>query len=182
MINILCYSANKYSELVKNNVIYTFTIGRKGKSKRIIIDFTNNEFYHLAGLHYIKDVEFPSPKAEEIFLLIRDNNEFQEKILASSKLPKIIERLTHIEHLDAVLNHPDDVVVWEQKRANFSTNLKADYLVSRMHDSVYDIFGIKKVQMNTTREIRLLSRRIINIPMAKQNGRFWRLNVHARDT
>ncbi|CAK1235005.1 hypothetical protein R55210_AODCCCNP_00545 [Fructobacillus fructosus] len=172
MINILCYSANKYSELVKNNVIYTFTIGRKGKSKRIIIDFTNNEFYHLAGLHYIKDVEFPSPKAEEIFLLIRDNNEFQEKILASSKLPKIIERLTHIEHLDAVLNHPDDVVVWEQKRANFSTNLKADYLVSRMHDSVYDIFGIKKVQMNTTREIRLLSRRIINIPMAKQNGRF----------
>lgn len=69
MINIFCYSANKYSELVKNNVIYTFTIGRKGKSKskRIIIDFTNNEFYHLVGLHYIKDVEFPSPKAEEIF-------------------------------------------------------------------------------------------------------------------
>lgn len=145
MTNVPCHTAKCYSHLVEEKTVYTFTIGRKKKNKKLVIDFTNSEFFHLAGIQHINDVEFPTPKTEDNFLLIRDDITFQEKILASKQYPNIIERITHLEHLDWLLMKPDDTVVWEQSRANFKTDLRTDYLFSRTHDSLYDFFGIKKI-------------------------------------
>ncbi|MBD9365110.1 hypothetical protein IAP91_06600 [Leuconostoc mesenteroides] len=148
MTNIPSQTASSYSAIVEANTIYTFTVGRKNKTKRIVIDFTNDEFRHLAGFQYLTDVEFPSRKSENIFFLTRDNTDFQETILASTMYSKIEERITHLAHLDWVLSHPDDIVVWSPTRAKMYSKLKADYLISRKHEGKYDIFGIEKGNKN----------------------------------
>ncbi|MBR2276994.1 hypothetical protein KII95_09085 [Leuconostoc gelidum subsp. aenigmaticum] len=42
---------------------------RKDNTKTIIIEFTNDKFRHLAGLQYLKDIEFASPKAGDVLVM-----------------------------------------------------------------------------------------------------------------
>lgn len=148
MTNVPCHTAKCYSLLVEEKTTYTFTIGRKGHTRKITIEFTNDEFKHLAGLQYLKDIKFPSPKAEDALIFTRDSPSFQQLILSSVSFSQISERITHLEHLDWVLRQPDDIVVWEQKKSRFGSKLSADYIISRLHNQKCDIFGIKQKGIN----------------------------------
>ncbi len=38
---------------------YRFIISQKRKTKEILLDFCDRDFFHLAGLHYLSDINLP---------------------------------------------------------------------------------------------------------------------------
>lgn len=53
--DLLLTAAKKYESLLESQLI--ILVGRKGKSENIFIDFKAFNFYHLAGLHKLRDIQ-----------------------------------------------------------------------------------------------------------------------------
>lgn len=53
--DLLLKAAKKYHSLNSSKLI--ITLGKKGTLSEIIVDFQASNFYHLAGLHKLKDIQ-----------------------------------------------------------------------------------------------------------------------------
>lgn len=60
----LALSALKYSELLGYE--YIVVLGRKGKTRKIRIIFSEDYWFHICGLHKLEDIAFPV-RHEDIF-------------------------------------------------------------------------------------------------------------------
>lgn len=53
--DLLLEAAKKYHSLSNSKLI--ITLGKKGTTSEIVIDFKPSNFYHLSGLHKLKDIQ-----------------------------------------------------------------------------------------------------------------------------
>ena len=65
MIDILYSSASKFRKLIDTQYILTF--GRKNKLTTLKLEFDESNFYHLAGLHKLRDLPDLRKKASIIY-------------------------------------------------------------------------------------------------------------------
>ena len=53
-MDLLTEAANSYLRLI--NYEYEFVLGKKGELVNILLKFQEDNFFHLAGLHKLKDI------------------------------------------------------------------------------------------------------------------------------
>lgn len=96
-----------FSQLL--NTRYEITIGRKGISQILIIQFDKSVCYHLMGLQYLKDREELNKNRSIVFDEIKNrkiNNKHLEK---SAFYEKIRERINMLTLLETLLDNNETI-------------------------------------------------------------------------
>ena len=132
--------AEVYNKYVGND--YTFITDCDFSIK---VRFPMQSFYHLVGLHYLKDVTQISNlrvnnSTGRIYKQILKGSIKQKLIENSCFYDKIKERLTRFPDFDKVVSSKI-IVDFDYTKVN--TKLKSKYLLYNEYDSGYEILGLK---------------------------------------
>lgn len=110
-------------------------ISKKKQYKNICIDFHDSDFFHLAGLHKLKDKRnlLKGSKSRIFDNLINDNS-LSEKLKTSKYYSDIEDRLLMVSDLQNILQKCNNIKVFSYKKnaAGFS-KIEADYTIKFMY-------------------------------------------------
>lgn len=125
------------------NVEYEFVIARKGVKNKLRIVFHKNHFYHLAGLHYLIDIQSLRGDREKIFDRIL-NQEIKDTDIKKSKFYQKIQ--LRIEKLAKLENFFDDgnTVFRYNSKANIFSLINSEYLVENNSSDIKQFAFIDK--------------------------------------
>lgn len=117
------------------NTQYEIIIGRKSQMSKIILNFSETEFAHLAGLHKLVDNEFfRTASRKKVFDYALDGKIDYETLTKSEKFDFVKERIEYFEFLESMLDSNDIIFKYNSKKNVFSL-IQADYLLQSAHDS-----------------------------------------------
>lgn len=138
-MDLLYQAAMAWRELTAYT--YRITYGKNKTLHTITLKFRTDEFYHLAGFQYTKDivlpVRFSRPKTLDVIL----SGKITEKHIAKSEnYPMITERLTAITQLKSALETAFTVYQFNAKVLPFYTNITAQNLISAQCGDVVFLF------------------------------------------
>ncbi len=125
-MGILLDSVRAFEKLL--DVAYTFVIARKGKTVTVRVVFHKNHFFHLAGLHYLTDIQSLRGDREKLFDKISQEKITEAEIQKSKFFGKIEQRLKLLANLESYFDSNDIIFHYNEKVNNFSV-IKADYLL-----------------------------------------------------
>lgn len=126
--NILQLAARAYQELM--TVEYQVVLGRKGKAHTIEIAFRADNFYHLAGLHKLKQ-RYPFQQQTSKWVL---DHILRGTISVSSfskdqNFYKVEERLHALCIFEKVLDsNQTQFFLYDRRKVSFATKIMANYL------------------------------------------------------
>ncbi len=111
-------------EIIKNyKFILKFT--KNNKTQQIEIMFHEADFFHLVGLHYIKDVEFRGSKVNIYRKIVKDKK-FRNRISNSRDLHLIEERLIAFSSIQTILN--SNFIIYKYIQP-YWTDIEADFVL-----------------------------------------------------
>jgi len=114
---------------------YEIIIGRKGQMSKIILNFSETEFVHLAGLHKLVDNEFfRTASRKKVFDYAVDGKISYDSLTISENFDFVKERIEYFEFLESMLDSNDIIFKYNSKKNVFSL-IQADYLLQSAHDS-----------------------------------------------
>ena len=112
---------------------YEFIIGRKGQMSKIILNFSETEFVHLAGLHKLVDNEFfRTASRKKVFDYALEGKISYDTLTKSENFDFVKERIEYFEFLENMLDRNDIIFKYNAKRNVFSL-IQADYLLQSEH-------------------------------------------------
>ncbi|MCR4718029.1 MAG: hypothetical protein K5768_00165 [Firmicutes bacterium] len=115
------------------DIQYEFIIGRKGKMSKIILNFSETEFVHLAGLHKLVDNEFfRTASRKKVFDYALEGKISYDTLTKSEHFEFVKERIEYFEFLENMLDSNDIIFKYSAKRNVFSL-IQADYLLQSEH-------------------------------------------------
>lgn len=94
------------------NIQYKIILGRQGKTVEFILSFEKEHFFHLIGLHKLKDISYPTKNRERLFNIILNEGITYEMVKKSDfflsnkekKYPGIEERINSLIKLEEILD------------------------------------------------------------------------------
>lgn len=114
---------------------YEIIIGRKGKISKIILNFSETEFVHLAGMHKLVDNEFfRTASRKKVFDYAVSGKISYDSLTKSDNFDFVKERIEYFEFLENMLDSNDIIFKYNSKKNVFSL-IQADYLLQSTHDS-----------------------------------------------
>ena len=114
---------------------YEIIIGRKGQTSKIILNFSETEFVHLAGLHKLVDNEFfRTASRKKVFVSALDGKISYDRLTKSENFDFIKERIEYFEFLESILDSNEIIFKYNSKKQAFSL-IQADYLLQSAHNS-----------------------------------------------
>ena len=114
---------------------YEIIIGRKGQMSKIILNFSETEFVHLAGLHKLVDNEFfRTASRKKVFDYAVDGKISYDSLTKSENFDFVKDRVEYFEFLESMLDSNDIIFKYNSKKNIFSL-IQADYLLQSAHDS-----------------------------------------------
>ncbi len=128
-----------------HDVRYVLVVARKGEVKRIELTFLDEDFPHLAGMQYAKDVDFGVRPAEyygnRLIPMLLHKRMDDGKIEKSKNWNRIEGRLTAILHLQNTLDDDFVIVAFNNNKVKGYSQIVAEYAIKSMvSDDVYFIF------------------------------------------
>jgi len=114
----LMASAKAYEALL--NKEYIMTIGRKGKSEKFKLIFTNSDFKHLAGIHKLVDLEIHLVNADAVFSFALNGTLSLENIKESIHYHEMCERMENLKNLENYLDNNMLVFKWDLRKAVYT--------------------------------------------------------------
>lgn len=71
---------------------YKFVVSRKRKTREIILNFSDKDFFHLAGLHYLTDISIPRNRKDILKIIIEKkkinlHSNIDAEYIIESRLP-----------------------------------------------------------------------------------------------
>lgn len=128
-----------------HNVNYIFDIGRKGELKRIKLSFLDEDFPHLAGMQYARDVDFGIRKAEyygkKLIPALLNKCMDDTKIEASRNWIRISGRLMAIINLQNTLDNNFIIVSFDKSKVKGYSQIDAEFVIkSTITDDIYFVF------------------------------------------
>ncbi len=126
-------AVKEYSKLL--DIEYNLILGRIGKSKEVRIVFDETSWFHVAGIHYLKDIGINHDKValkpfyeeitlgritEEYFRKSRYYNNIADRVALLPRLGEIIEGIDNVN---------TGIYGFSRKNAPFYTKIDGDYLV-----------------------------------------------------
>ena len=115
------------------SVKYRFVFSLNRKTKEIFLDFKHTDFRHMAGLHYLDDINIsrdPNKTLQSIF-----NKDITDEVLCKSRKYReeslycgtIENRIIDIRHLEDFLDVSDFLRIY--KMQPFGSQINADYFI-----------------------------------------------------
>ncbi len=128
-MDFLKHSALAWKEITEYR--YLFTYGYKHKLYTIILTFSLEDYPHLAGFQYMKDISLPNYTSAKLVQRILEDKITFEKVRKASKYEQMIKpRLEALIHLKESLDNEFTLYAYMPHMYPFITNIKADYLIS----------------------------------------------------
>lgn len=150
LMNLLQQSALAWKELTEYQ--YLFTYGYKKKLYLIKITFSLEDYPHLAGFQYMKDIALPNYSTAKITDRILQNKIPFEMIKKASQYEEMIKpRLEAIIHLKSSLDNDFTLYSYMPRMYPFVTNIKADYLIASHINIGSFIFIIRSTPQNESK-------------------------------
>ena len=128
-MNLLQQSALAWKEITEYR--YLFTYGYKKKLYPINLTFSLEDYHHLAGFQYMKDIALPNYTSAKIVDRILEGKILFEKVQKASLYEEMIKpRLEALVHLKNSLDNEFTLYSYMPRMYPFITNIKADYLIA----------------------------------------------------
>lgn len=136
-------AANAWNAL--HNIRYILDIARSGKLTRIDLSFLDEDFPHLAGMHYARDVDFGIRKAEyygeRLIPALLSKRLDDVKIEESRNWDKISGRLTAVVNLQNTLDNEFSIVSFNKSKVRVFSQIEAKFAIkSTVSENVYFVF------------------------------------------
>lgn len=140
--NILYQAAAVWKKLTEYR--YVFTYGYKKQLYTINLTFTMEDFPHLAGFQYLKDLTLPKYYPRKIVNQILNHKILYEQIIKGAQYEEMVKpRLKALIHLEDILNNEFLLFSYMPKMYPFTTTIKADYLISSHLNTTSFVFIIQ---------------------------------------
>lgn len=128
-MNLLQQSALAWKEITEYR--YLFTYGYKKKLYPINLTFSLEDYPHLAGFQYMKDISLPNYTSAKIVDRILEGKIPFEKVQKAAQYEEMIRpRLEALVHLKNSLDNEFTLYSYMPRMYPFITNIKADYLIA----------------------------------------------------
>ena len=128
-MDILKQSALAWKNLTEYR--YQFVYGYKKSLYPINLTFSPEDYPHLAGFQYLKDIALPNYTSAKIIDRILEGKITFEQIQKSSQYKEMVNpRLEALIHLKSSLDNDFNLYSFMPRMYPFITNIKADYLIS----------------------------------------------------
>ncbi len=124
-MSLLIDAAYSFSRLI--NYQYLFVLGKRGELVNLYLNFHDENFYHLAGLHKLKDI-YASPRMRKgscLEFLLADAQETNFE--RSYFYPDILPRLEILNRLEAFLDN--ELLAFRFIQGLAYSKIKADFLL-----------------------------------------------------
>lgn len=146
------------------NIEYELTLGHKGILKKLRIIFDKSCWFHLAGIHYLNDIDIiqnhratekfydeilSGQIKEDYFKKSTKYNDIQERVALASKPNEIIE---------AIDNKLVTIYSFSRSRTKFYTTIDGDYLICdfRINSSPINLFLVfEKIDDNIVKPMSI---------------------------
>ena len=141
-MDLLQQSAQAWKEITEYR--YLFTYGYKKQLYPINLTFSLEDYPHLAGFQYMKDISLPNYSSSKIADRILEGKILFEKVQKAAQYEEMIKpRLEALVHLKESLDNKFNLYSYMPRMYPFITGIKADYLISS-HFSVDNFIFIIK--------------------------------------
>ena len=128
-MDLLQQSAQAWKEITEYR--YLFTYGYKKQLYLINLTFSLEDYPHLAGFQYMKDISLPNYSSAKIADRILEGKILFEKVQKAAQYEKMIKpRLEALVHLKESLDNKFNLYSYMPRMYPFITGIKADYLIS----------------------------------------------------
>ena len=128
-MNLLQQSALAWKEITEYR--YLFTYGYKKKLYPINLTFSLEDYPHLAGFQYMKDIALPNYTSAKVVDRILEGKIPFEKVQKAAQYEEMIKpRLKALVHLKNSLDNEFTLYSYMPRMYPFITNIKADYLIA----------------------------------------------------
>lgn len=129
---------------------YLFTYGYKKKLFTINLTFSLEDYPHLAGFQYMKDLSLPNYTSAKLINRILEGKISFKNIQKAAQYETLIKpRLKALIHLKESLDNPFVLLSYMPKMYPFYTNMKADYLISSHINFTSYIFIIQSNKLSS---------------------------------
>lgn len=140
--DLLYQAASVWNDLTEYQ--YEFTYGYKNKLYPIKLTFSAEDFPHLAGFQYLKDITLPRYNPGKIVSRILDGTIKLEQIQKGSQYESmVLPRLEALVRMKDTLDNDFNLFSYMPCMYPFYTQIKADYLISRHSDITSFVFIIQ---------------------------------------
>ena len=124
-------AAEKWSNLL--DVTYSICIGHKGQNKILQLVFREDDFDHLSGMQYVKDVDFKLHRNEyrgrKLLQAVFSNKIDPTLIEKSAEWPRISCRLNGIQNIREFLNSDFKIYEFSARKLPFFSKISASYVL-----------------------------------------------------
>lgn len=125
--------ANSYKNLL--NTEYKLFLGKSSKLREVEIIFTEYEFAHLIGLHYLKDItELYYSNMYALYKAILNKEITYTTIKESTYFNKIQHRFEQFIYFEELLDESEEIYLYNYKKLKY-TKIKAEYLIQCFHNN-----------------------------------------------
>ena len=147
-MNLLQQSAIAWKELTEYS--YLFTYGYKKKLFTINLTFSLDDYPHLAGFQYMKDLSLPNYTSAKLINRNLEGKISFKNIQKAAQYETLIKpRLKALIHLKESLDNPFVLLSYLPKMYPFYTNIKANYLISSHINFTSYIFIIQSNKLSS---------------------------------
>lgn len=145
---LLYKAACVWNELLQYK--YTFIYGFKMKLYTINLTFSPEDFPHLTGFHYLKDLSLPRFTPGKTVFRVLDGTITQEQVEKGLQYEKMVKpRLLAIVALKDILDNEFSLYSFMPRFYSFVTSIKANYLiVSQLADTSFVFLIMDSEQSN----------------------------------
>ena len=120
-------AAKSFTSLL--DVEYQILLGKKNRQIMMSIEFEKLHFYHLAGLHYLKDLaDTLKGDREIVFEKILNGIITQSDLETSRHYPEIQDRIEYLSYLEEIMDSNDTIFKYNPRLETFSV-IQADFLM-----------------------------------------------------
>jgi len=145
--NLLFNAATVWNSLIDYR--YVITYGYKCKLHNIYLTFQPEDFQHLAGFQYLKDIRLPRYNSRSLFYHILGCEISHETIVKGTQYETMVKpRLLVLSILKNILDNDFNLFSFNPRFLPFHTAIKADYLISYHSEFTSFVFMIKANEDN----------------------------------
>lgn len=124
-MDLLTEAANSYLRLI--NYEYEFVLGKKGELVNILLKFQEDNFFHLAGLHKLKDIYAISRLTKRAHISEILDCDLRSCYQKSYFFQDVAPRLEILRNLEDFLDN--DLLAFRFCKNLAHSNIEADYLL-----------------------------------------------------
>ena len=147
--DILYQAASVWENLTEYHYIITY--GYKNKLHTLNLTFSPEDFPHLAGFQYLRDLSLPRYNPRKILSNILSQNINLEQLKKGIQYETAVKpRLEALVRLKDVLEQDFSLFSYMSRMYPFTTTIKADYLISSHKDLSSYVFLIQAHPVENT--------------------------------